>query len=254
VKSDVNVYGNSWPLVLSHAKACAVCGEKGCHVSKDNLSSLNEPHASLTILKTMVLTRVTDDDFTRPGDIELQNLDHLSQQVPTVSVPGANPGSKTAINTSVPPYTAPRPASPTWAGPNERLEGQGRQAVYLRAIRTVLQHLDEQGWKGESEQKPTNSQNDNTRAWLLAATQCVADTVSLHPTTPHLSRYSIPRDVSDHLAAFRANSRNTEVEKASGLILEELEEDRKREEQELRVKQARDAISMEEAGLLGYWS
>jgi len=95
----------------------------------------------------MVFTRTADVAFTHKGEIELQYL-AISHQTFMVSIPDTNPGSNTAINTSIPPYTARRPASPTWAGPKARFEGEGRQAVYLKAVRTVLQHLDEKGWEG----------------------------------------------------------------------------------------------------------
>lgn len=253
METDVNVYGNPWPLILSHAKACAVYDEKECHVSKGNLNSLNEPHSSLTILKTMVFTRGTDDDFTHKGEIELQDLTS-SHQMPTVPVPDTNPGSKTVSNTSIPTYTAHRPASTTWAGPTERFEGKGRNAVYLRAVRTVLQHLDEQGWEGGSKLTPADSQTGRTRSWLVAATQSVPGISLRSAGTPYSTRYNIPRDVSNHSTALRTNSRNTEVEKASGLILETLREERKREAEETRVKQAQDMTLEADAKLLGYWS
>jgi len=202
----------------------------------------------------MVLTRVTDDDFTHPGEIGLEDLAN-SRESFTVSAPNKNTGANTASKTSIPTYTASRrPASPTWTGPKERFGGEGRQALYLRAVRTVLQHLDEQGWEGESEQKPADSQSGNTRAWLVAATQCAHDTTPRTANTSYSTRYNIPRHVSNHLSALRANSRNTEVEKASGLILQTLKEERKREAQESRAKRAQDVTLEADAKLLGYWS
>ena len=88
----------------------------------------------------------------------------------------------------------------------------------------------------------------------MAATQSAPDISLRSADIPYSTRYNIPRVVSNHLTALRTDSRNTEVEKASGLILERLKEDRKREEQEMRAKQAQDMTLEADAKLLGYWS
>lgn len=177
------------------------------------------------------------------GEFELQEFGPLVHRTHTVSVPASD-------------LTTPRsrrPASPTLDGPNKRFQGAGRDAEYLRAVRNVLLHLEEESGGEEAKQEPGDSQREDVHAWLLAFTQSVPHTSPDTADPQYSARYGIPRSVSRYLTDLRTHSRDSEIGNATRFILGRLKEDRKREEQEMKASQVLATRLKEEAKLLGYW-
>jgi hypothetical protein len=142
---------------------------------------------------------------------ELPQLDRASIQAPTVLVRGSI--------LDVIGLESRRPDNQSWAGPRARFEGDTHEAIRLRALRSVIRHVENQP-NLQPDGAPTDFDTTEVHSWLVRATQSISPSQLNTDHPPTRPTGTTPRSVLDYLSGLRDCSKDLQKRKDADSILE----------------------------------